>query len=82
MPIPIYILHYICQLRLCILQHNIQLFPPAILFLYVGILYLSGEPILLHLLRYSAFAVDDHIPCASHLQQPRLVNNPGVLCSK
>jgi len=45
----------------------------------IGILYLSGAPILPHLLRYRAFAVDDHscIPCASHLQQPRLVNNPG-----
>ena len=45
----------------------------------IGILYLSGEPISLHLLRYSTFAVDDHscIPCALHLQQHRLVNNPG-----
>jgi len=36
----------------------------------------KGEPILLHLLRYRALAVKDHsfIPCASHLQQPRLVN--------
>jgi hypothetical protein len=46
---------------------------------YVGILYPSGEPISLHLLRYRAFAVEDHggMPCASYLQRPRLVNNPG-----
>ncbi len=36
-----------------------------------------GEPISTHLLRYSAFAVEDHsiIRCALHLRQPRLVNN-------
>ena len=53
---------------------------PIILFhFYAGILSLSGVPILLHLLRYRAFAVEIHscMPCASHLQQPRLVNNPG-----
>jgi len=49
------------------------------LFIFIDVFYPSGEPILPHLLRYRAFAVDDHscIPCASHLQQPRLVNNPG-----
>ena len=43
--------------------------------------YLSGEPILLHLLRYSPFVVKDHnfMRCALHLQQPRLVNNPGLM---
>jgi hypothetical protein len=30
------------------------------LLFYVGILYLSGEPISPHLLRYKAFAVEDH----------------------
>ncbi len=40
--------------------------------------YPMGEPILLHLLRYSAFVVKDHnfIRCALHLQQAWLVNNP------
>jgi len=40
--------------------------------------YLTGKPISLHLLRYRVLAVKDHsfAPCASHLQQPRLVNNP------
>jgi hypothetical protein len=44
----------------------------------VGIFSPSGVPILLHLLRYSAIAVKNHsfMRCASHLQQPRLVNNP------
>ncbi|HHF51667.1 MAG TPA: hypothetical protein ENL46_03160 [Candidatus Aminicenantes bacterium] len=43
------------------------------------IFYLTGEPISQHLLCYRAFAVKNHsfIPCASHLQRPRLVNNPG-----
>jgi len=52
-----------------------------VLYTFIGIFYLSGEPILPHLLRYRAFAVNNHscIPCASHLQQPRLVNNPGWL---
>ncbi|MEA3420317.1 MAG: hypothetical protein U9Q97_01415, partial [Acidobacteriota bacterium] len=47
-------------------------------FLYIGILYLTGEPILLHLLRYSAFVVKDHnfMCCALHLRQAWLVNNP------
>jgi len=41
--------------------------------------FTKGEPILLHLLCYRALAVKYHsfIPCALHLQQPRLVNNPG-----
>jgi len=41
--------------------------------------YIPGEPISLHLLRYRALAVKYHscVPYASHLQQPRLVNNPG-----
>ncbi len=40
--------------------------------------YPMGEPILLHLLRYSAFVVKDHnfMRCALHLQQAWLVNNP------
>jgi hypothetical protein len=29
-------------------------------FILIGIFYPAGEPILLHLLRYSPFAVDDH----------------------
>ncbi|TET69645.1 MAG: hypothetical protein E3J44_07645 [Candidatus Aminicenantes bacterium] len=47
--------------------------------LYVGIIYPSGGPISPHLLRYRAFAVENHsrIPCASHLRQTRSVNNPG-----
>jgi len=49
------------------------------LYLFIGIFYPSGEPILMHLLRYRAFAVDNHscIPYTSHLHEPRLVNNPG-----
>ena len=45
----------------------------------IDIFYSTSEPILPHLLRYRVFAVKDHsfIPCALHLQQPRLVNNPG-----
>ncbi len=45
----------------------------------IGILYLTGEPILLHLLRYSAFVVKDHnfMRCALHLQRDWLVNDPG-----
>jgi hypothetical protein len=49
------------------------------LLIFVGIFSPLGEPILMRLLRYRAFAVDNHscIPCASHLHQPRLVNNSG-----
>ncbi len=45
----------------------------------IGIFYLSGEPILLHLLCCDPFAVDYHscMVHASHLQQAWLVNNPG-----
>ncbi len=52
--------------------------------IYIGIFNPMGEPILMHLLRYRAFAVDNHscIPCASHIHQPRLVNNPGELKMK
>ena len=47
---------------------------------YVGIFSPSGKPISLYLLRYSVIAVDDHsfIRCASFIQQPRLVNKPGL----
>jgi len=47
----------------------------------IDIFYSTSEPILLHLLRYRALAVKYHsfIPCASHLQQPRLVNNSGYI---
>ncbi len=51
------------------------------LFIFIiGIFYPSGEPISPHLLRCSAFAVEDHsfMRCALHLRQPRLVNNPGL----
>jgi len=46
---------------------------------FIGIFYPTGEPISPHLLRCSAFAVDDHsfMRCALHLRQPRLVNNPS-----
>ena len=52
----------------------------------IGILYLTGEPILLHLLCYSPFVVKDHnfMRCALHLQQAWLVNNlrpPGLFIS-
>jgi len=49
------------------------------LFISIGIFYPSGEPILLHLLCCDPFAVDYHscMGHASHLQQPRSVNNPG-----
>ncbi len=45
--------------------------PMHFFFLYIGILHLTGEPILPHLLRYSAFVVKDHnfMRCALHLQQ-------------
>jgi len=49
----------------------------------IGIFYPSGEPRWLGgvgwLLRCDPFAVDNHscMSHASHLQQPRLVNNPG-----
>gem|GEM_PF-6216193 len=51
----------------------------AIILLYATIFYLLGEPISQHLHCCRVFAVKDHsfIPCASHLLQPRLVNNPG-----
>ncbi len=49
------------------------------LFIFINVFYPSDEPILIHLLRYREFAVDNHsyIPCASHLHQHRLVNNPA-----
>jgi hypothetical protein len=49
------------------------------IFIFIGIFYPSGEPILLHLIRCDPFAVDNHscMGHASHLQQPRSVNNPG-----
>jgi len=48
-------------------------------FICIGVFYPSGEPISQHLLRCDPFAVDNHsgMGHASHLQQPRLVNNPG-----
>jgi len=48
---------------------------------FKSFLVFFGEPISQHLLRYRALAVKYHsfIPCASHLQQPRLVNNPGEI---
>ena len=47
----------------------------------IGTFYLSGEPILPHLLRCSGFAVKYHsfIPCASYLRQPLLMNNSRTL---
>ncbi len=55
------------------------------LFIFIDVFYPLGEPILMHLLCYRAFAVDNHscIPCASHPLMlgwgggSRLVNNPG-----
>ncbi len=49
------------------------------LFIFIGIFSPSGEPISLHLFCCDPFAVDSHscIGHASHLQQPRFVNNPG-----
>jgi hypothetical protein len=46
---------------------------------YVGIFSPSGEPISPHLLCCGPFAVVNHsfMNRASHLQPPRLVNNPG-----
>ena len=48
-------------------------------FIFIGIFHPMGEPILLHLLCCDPFAVDNHsyMDHASHLQQPKLVNNPG-----
>jgi hypothetical protein len=45
----------------------------------IDIFYALGELISLYLLRCKRFAVDNHscIFCASHLQQPQLVNNSG-----
>ena len=50
----------------------------------INISYLSGEPILPHLLCYNGFAVKYHscIHCALHLRQPRLVNNPSLNMSR
>jgi len=54
-------------------------------FIPIGIFYPSGEPILLGgvgwMLRCDPFAVDNHscMSHASHLQQPRSVNNPGYI---
>jgi hypothetical protein len=44
-----------------------------ILFIFIGLFTLSGEPISLHLLLCDPFAVDHHsgMGHASHLQQPR-----------
>jgi len=49
------------------------------LLVIIDIFYLLGEPVLLYLLRCKGFAVDDHsfMLYASHLEQPRLVNNLG-----
>jgi len=54
-------------------------FSRRIFFIFIGIFYPSGEPILAHLLCCDPFAVDDHsgMAHASHLHQPRLVNNLG-----
>ncbi len=51
------------------------------LFILIGIFYPSSEPVLLHLLCCDPFAVDNHscMGHASHLQQPRSVNNPDWL---
>jgi len=51
------------------------------LLIFIGTFYPSGEPISLHLLCCDPFAVDNHscIGHASHLQQPRSVNNPGYI---
>jgi len=48
----------------------------GLFYLIIGIFYLTGEPISLYLHRYRVLAVKDHsfAPCASHLQQFRLVN--------
>jgi hypothetical protein len=48
---------------------------------YIGIFYPWGEPLLQHLLRCGQFAVVHYgfTIHASHLQQSRLVNNPGSL---
>jgi hypothetical protein len=50
-------------------KHNIFLISHEFYEFYAGILYLKGEPILLHLRRYRPFAVKDHsgMPCALHL---------------
>jgi hypothetical protein len=47
-----------------------------ILFIFIGLFTLSGEPISLHLLLCDPFAVDHHsgMGHASHLQQHRFVN--------
>jgi len=62
-------------------KSRFKLFFISIHSLYVGIFYPSGEPISLHLLRCGPIAVVDHsfMGHASHLQQPRPVNNPGEL---
>ena len=52
--------------------------------LFIGLFYPKGDPISLHLLRSDPFAVDNHscMGHASHLQQPRLVNNPGYISKR
>ena len=53
-----------------------------ILFIFIGLFYLSGEPISPHLLRCDPFAVDHHsgMGHASHMQQPRFVNKSSKMC--
>jgi hypothetical protein len=74
MPMPFLLQQY----QVIILTLMIKLFKKN-LSIFIGIFYPSGEPILLHLLRCDPFAVDNHscMGHASHLQQPRSVNNPG-----
>jgi len=51
----------------------------TITYFIIGTFYLSGEPILPHLLRCSGLAVKNHSfrSCALHLQQAWLVNCPA-----
>jgi hypothetical protein len=57
----------------------IETFFLFLVLILIAIFLPPGEPISPHLLRYRVLAVKDHsfAPCASHLQQSRLVNNPG-----
>jgi len=65
----------ICKIFSRIIIETFVLF----LFLILIAIFLLSEQAAQHLLCYRAFAVKDHsfIPCALHLQQPRLVNNSG-----
>jgi len=63
---------YFLRLARFLKEHLPERFLLFFISILIAIFYLSGEPILLHLLCTKAFAVKDHtfMPCALHLQRP------------